>query len=84
MSCVANGLLDLSLVALVALRILSGEIESQAATVADARRAEEIAMNRYRTGLINLDFVYAQTTLLPNERIATQINEQRMVPLSFL
>ena len=76
----ADGLLELSLVELAALRILSGEVESQAATVADARRAEEIAMNRYKTGLVgNLDVVYAQTRLLSNDRVATQINEQRMV-----
>jgi len=77
---VAHGLLELSLVDLAALRVLSGEVESQAATVADARRAEEIAMNRYKTGLVgNLDVVYAQTRLLSNDRVATQINEQRMV-----
>ena len=76
----AHGLLELSLVDLAALRVLSGEVESQAATVADARRAEEIAMNRYKTGLVgNLDVVYAQTRLLSNDRVATQINEQRMV-----
>ena len=37
-------------------------------------------MNRYKTGLVgNLDVVYAQTRLLSNDRVATQINEQRMV-----
>ena len=76
----AHGLPELSLVELAALRILSGEVESQAATVAGARRAEEIAMNRYKTGLVaNLDVVYVETRLLSNERVAAQINEQRMV-----
>jgi multidrug efflux system outer membrane protein len=65
---------------LAALRILSGEAQSQADAVDDARRAEEIAMNRYKAGLVGyLDVVFAQTTLLSNERVATQISGQRMV-----
>jgi hypothetical protein len=48
--------------------------------VDDAKRAEEIAMNRYKAGLVGyLDVLVAQTTLLSNERVATQINGQRMV-----
>jgi multidrug efflux system outer membrane protein len=65
---------------LAALRILSGEAESENDAVEDARRAEEIAMNRYKAGLVSyLDVVFAQTTLLSNERVATQISGQRMV-----
>jgi outer membrane protein, multidrug efflux system len=65
---------------LAALRILSGEAQSENDAVEDAKRAEEIAMNRYKAGLVGyLDVVFAQTTLLSNERVATQISGQRMV-----
>jgi len=65
---------------LAALRILSGEAQSESDAVDDARRAEEIAMNRYKVGLVGyLDVVFAETTLLSNERVATQISGQRMV-----
>jgi multidrug efflux system outer membrane protein len=65
---------------LAALRILSGEAQSENDAVDSAKRAEEIAMNRYKAGLVGyLDVVFAQTTLLSNERVATQINGQRMV-----
>jgi outer membrane protein, multidrug efflux system len=65
---------------LAALRILSGEAQSESDAVEDAKRAEEIAMNRYKVGLVGyLDVVFAQTTLLANERVATQISGQRMV-----
>jgi len=47
--------------------------------VDDAKRAEEIAMNRYKAGLVGyLDVLVAQTTLLSNERAETQISGQRM------
>jgi outer membrane protein, multidrug efflux system len=65
---------------LAALRILSGEAQSESDAVDDAKRAEEIAMNRYKAGLVGyLDVVFAQTTLLSNQRVATQISGQRMV-----
>jgi multidrug efflux system outer membrane protein len=65
---------------LAALRILSGESESQVAAVDDAQRALEIAMNRYKAGLVGyLDVLFAQTTLLSNQRIVSQISGQRMV-----
>jgi multidrug efflux system outer membrane protein len=65
---------------LAALRILSGEAQSQSDAVDAAKRAEEIAMNRYKAGLVGyLDVVFAQTTLLSNQRVATQISGQRMV-----
>jgi multidrug efflux system outer membrane protein len=65
---------------LAALRILSGEAQSESDAVDDAKRAEEIAMNRYKAGLVGyLDVVFAETALLSNERVATQISGQRMV-----
>jgi multidrug efflux system outer membrane protein len=65
---------------LAALRILSGEAQSETDAVADANRAEEIALNRYKSGLVGyLDVLVAQTTLLSNERVAAQISGQRMV-----
>jgi outer membrane protein, multidrug efflux system len=65
---------------LAALRILSGQAQSEADAVADATRAEEIAMNRYKAGLVGyIDVLTAQTTLLSNERVAAQISGQRMV-----
>jgi multidrug efflux system outer membrane protein len=65
---------------LAALRILSDEAQSENDAVDDAKRAEEIAMNRYKVGLVGyLDVVFARTTLLSNERVAMQISGQRMV-----
>jgi multidrug efflux system outer membrane protein len=65
---------------LAAIRILSGEAQSEADAVEDAKRAEEIALNRYKVGLVGyLDVVFAETTLLSNQRVATQISGQRMV-----
>jgi multidrug efflux system outer membrane protein len=65
---------------LAALRILAGEAQSTADAVGDARQAETIALNRYRSGLVSyLDVVYAQTTLLANQRTETQIEGERMV-----
>jgi multidrug efflux system outer membrane protein len=65
---------------LAGLRILQGEADAQAAAVEDAQKAEQIALNRYRRGLVSyLDVVYAETTMLGNERISTQISGQRMV-----
>ena len=65
---------------LAALRILSTEAQSENDAVDDAKRAEEIAMNRYKAGLVGyLDVVFAQTALLSSERAATQISGQRMV-----
>jgi multidrug efflux system outer membrane protein len=65
---------------LAALRILAGEAQSTGDAVADARQAETIALNRYRSGLVSyLDVVYAQTALLANQRTETQIEGQRMV-----
>jgi multidrug efflux system outer membrane protein len=65
---------------LAALRILSGEAQSEADAVADAKGAVEIATNRYTAGLVGyLDVLVAESTLLANERVASQISGQRMV-----
>jgi multidrug efflux system outer membrane protein len=65
---------------LAALRILSGEAQSTADAVTNAQQAETIALNRYQGGLVSyLDVIYAQTSLLANQRTATQIEGQRMV-----
>jgi multidrug efflux system outer membrane protein len=65
---------------LAALRILAGEAQSTADAVTNAQQAENIALNRYRSGLVSyLDVVYAQTALLSNQRTATEIEGQRMV-----
>src|ERR1700730_8957902 len=65
---------------LAALRILSDEAQSEADAVADGVRAEEIAMNRFQTGLVGyIDVLTAQTTLLANKRVAVEISGQRMV-----
>jgi outer membrane protein, multidrug efflux system len=64
---------------LAALRILQGEAQSETAAVDDSKRAEQVATNRYRRGLVSyLDVVYAQTVLLANQRVLTQISGQRM------
>jgi hypothetical protein len=65
---------------LAALQFLAGESQSQANAVLDATRAEEIAMQRFRAGLVGyLDVVFAQETEISDERAATQISGQQMV-----
>jgi multidrug efflux system outer membrane protein len=65
---------------LAALRVLSGEAQSEAAAVADAGQTEQIALNRYTAGLVGyIDVLTAQTTLLSTQRTAAQISGQRMV-----
>jgi multidrug efflux system outer membrane protein len=65
---------------LAALHYLSRQFDAESNAVADAKRAEEIASNRYNTGLVSyLDVVYAQQTLLSNEEISTQVQGQRMM-----
>jgi len=59
---------------------LSQAANTQNAAVADARRALEIANNRYVGGVTSyLDVITAQSTLLTNERLATQLLGQQMV-----
>jgi multidrug efflux system outer membrane protein len=64
---------------LAALHYLSRQFEDENNAVADALRAEEIANNRYKAGLVSyLDVVYAQQTLLSNQQTSTQVQGQRM------
>ena len=57
---------------------LSGCVAQAALT-----RQEQVATNRYTRGLVSyLDVVYAQTALLANQRVLTQISGQRMVAMA--
>jgi outer membrane protein, multidrug efflux system len=63
-----------------ALHYLEGESQSEDSAVRDARQAEEIATQRYKAGLVNyLDVIFAQETVLANERTSAQISSQRLV-----
>jgi len=67
------------------LNSLSQAAQSQSAAVIDARRALEIAKNRYVGGLTtSLDVITAQSVLLTNQRLATQLLGQQMVTSVFL
>jgi multidrug efflux system outer membrane protein len=67
------------------LSTLSQALSTQAAAVVDARRALEIANNRYVGGITTyLDVITAQTTLLSSERLETQLLGQQMVSSVFL
>jgi outer membrane protein TolC len=58
---------------------------TQAAAVEDARRELAIANNRYVGGVTTyLDVITAQSTLLNNERLATQLLGQQMVSTVYL
>jgi multidrug efflux system outer membrane protein len=64
---------------LAALHYLARQFDAENSAVADAKRAEEIASNRYNAGLVTyLDVVYAEQTLLSNQEISTQVQGQRM------
>lgn len=65
---------------LAALQNLSSAAASQQVAVEDSQRALTIATNRYEGGLTTyLDVVTAQTTLLNNQRLATQLLGDQMV-----
>lgn len=67
------------------LNTLSQAAQTQQAAVVQSRKALEIANNRYVGGIATyLDVVTAETTLLNNERLATQLLGQRMVTSVFL
>jgi NodT family efflux transporter outer membrane factor (OMF) lipoprotein len=67
------------------LSTLSQALATQAAAVEDARRALEIANNRYIGGVTSyLDVITAQTTLLTSQRLETQLLGQQMVSSVFL
>jgi NodT family efflux transporter outer membrane factor (OMF) lipoprotein len=67
------------------LNALSQADATQNAAVADARRALELANNRYAGGVTSyLDVITAQSALLSNERLATQLLGQQMVTSVYL
>lgn len=60
--------------------ISPNQCDAESSAVADAKRAEEIANNRYNTGLVSYpDVVFAEQTLLANQEITTQVQGQRMM-----
>ena len=65
---------------LSALHFLEQQSQSQGRAVVEAKEAEDIAISRYKGGLVSyLDVVFAEQTVLANERTAAQIAGQRMV-----
>jgi len=67
------------------LNALSQADATQNAAVADARRALELANNRYVGGVTSyLDVITAQSALLTNQRLATQLLGQQMVTSVYL
>jgi len=67
------------------LSTLSQALSTQTAAVADARKALEIANNRYVGGVTNyLDVITAQSTLLSNQRLETQLLGQQLVSTVYL
>ncbi len=67
------------------LAMLNQAAKTQQAAVTDARRALDLANNRYVGGLTTyLDVITAQTTLLNNERLQTQLLGQQMVTSVYL
>jgi len=67
------------------LSTLSQALSTQGAAVDDARMALEIANNRYVGGVTNyLDVITAQTTLLSNQRLQTQLLGQQLVNTVYL
>ncbi|MGB7554100.1 MAG: efflux transporter outer membrane subunit [Candidatus Korobacteraceae bacterium] len=67
------------------LNALSQATTSQNAAVSDARRALAIANNRYVGGVTSyLDVITAQSALLTNQRLATQLLGQEMVTSVYL
>jgi outer membrane protein, multidrug efflux system len=67
------------------LSTLSHALATQGTAVDDARRALEIANSRYVGGVTNyLDVITAQTTLLSNQRLQTQLLGQQMVSSVYL
>jgi NodT family efflux transporter outer membrane factor (OMF) lipoprotein len=70
---------------LTSLNALSQASTTQHAAVEDSQRALQIANNRYVGGLTTyLDVITAQSTLLNNQRLATQLLGQQLVAEVFL
>jgi outer membrane protein, multidrug efflux system len=67
------------------LALLNQASKTQDAAVVDSRKALEIANNRYVGGITTyLDVITAQSTLLANERLATQLLGQQMTTSVYL
>jgi outer membrane protein, multidrug efflux system len=67
------------------LNTLSQAVNTQSAAVDDARRSLELANNRYVGGVTSyLDVITAQSALLTNQRLATQLFGQQMVTSVYL
>ena len=67
------------------LAMLNQAMKTQQAAVMDSRRALEIANNRYTGGVTTyLDVITAQTVLLTNERLASQLLGQQMTTSVYL
>lgn len=67
------------------LSTLAQALSTQGAAVQEARKALEIANNRYVGGVTSyLDVITAQTTLLQNQRLETQLRGQQMVSSVYL
>ncbi len=67
------------------LNTLSQAVNTQTAAVDDARRSLELANNRYVGGVTSyLDVITAQSALLTNQRLATQLLGQQMVTSVYL
>jgi multidrug efflux system outer membrane protein len=67
------------------LALLNEAMKTQQAAVTDSRRALEIANSRYKGGVTTyLDVITAQSALLANERLATQLLGQQMTTSVFL
>jgi multidrug efflux system outer membrane protein len=67
------------------LALLNQAAKTQQAAVNDSRRALDLANNRYVGGLTTyLDVITAQSTLLTNERLATQLLGQQMTTSVYL
>jgi len=67
------------------LSTLSQALVTQGEAVADAKKALDIANNRYVGGVTNyLDVITAQTTLLSSQRLETQLLGQQMVSSVYL
>jgi multidrug efflux system outer membrane protein len=67
------------------LLLLNEAAKTQQAAVADSRRALDIANDRYVGGVTTyLDVITAQSTLLSNERLATQLLGEQMTTSVYL
>ena len=70
---------------LAGLAFLDQAAKTQQQAVADSQRALDIANDRYVGGVTTyLDVITAQTTLLTNQRLATQLLGQQMTTAVFL